>query len=230
MGDTGNALLAAIAIVAALFHRDKTGEGQSVSTSIVNAGLLHTSYAWIHADGTPAECGHVDKEQFGLSPFYRLYKCAEQVWIFIAAASHEHRDRLMNAVGAPEAPRNDEASLHQLLSGWCEDRSAKTCFDLLDKAGVPVEIVDESFCRTIFDDPEARAAKLVSQTQSGSVGRFEDSGLLVNIAPSECVIQRGPCMCGEHTREILSEYGYSDADIDSLAADKAILDNGAEET
>ena len=38
MGDTGNALLAAIAIAIALYHRDKTGEGQAVSTSIVNAG------------------------------------------------------------------------------------------------------------------------------------------------------------------------------------------------
>ena len=37
MGDTGNALLAAIAITAALYHRDRTGEAQAVSTSIVNA-------------------------------------------------------------------------------------------------------------------------------------------------------------------------------------------------
>ena len=45
MGDTGNALLAAIAITIALLHRDRMGVGQAVSTSIVNAGLLHTSYA-----------------------------------------------------------------------------------------------------------------------------------------------------------------------------------------
>jgi len=38
MGDTGNALLAATAITAALYHRDRTGEGQEVATAIVNAG------------------------------------------------------------------------------------------------------------------------------------------------------------------------------------------------
>ncbi|MDQ1520111.1 MAG: hypothetical protein QOI55_1184, partial [Actinomycetota bacterium] len=75
MGDTGNALLAAIAITAALYHREKTGEGQAVSTSIVNAQLLHTSYAWIHADGDPADWGHVDGGQHGLSAFYRMYLC-----------------------------------------------------------------------------------------------------------------------------------------------------------
>ena len=76
MGDTGNALLATIAIIAALYYRDRTGQAQAVSTSIVNAGILHTSYAWVHSDGREPDWGHVDGEQFGLSPYYRLYRCA----------------------------------------------------------------------------------------------------------------------------------------------------------
>ena len=68
MGDTGNALLAAIAITAALYHRDRTGQGQAVSTSIVNAGLLHTSYAWIHSDGREPDWGHVDGDQYRVVP------------------------------------------------------------------------------------------------------------------------------------------------------------------
>ena len=94
MGDTGNALLAAIAITAALFHRERTGQGQAVSTSIVNAGLLHTSYAWIHADGSEPDWGHVDGEQFGLSPYYRLYQCAVGGWIFLAAVTDEDQAKL----------------------------------------------------------------------------------------------------------------------------------------
>src|SRR6202011_1204135 len=70
MGDTGNALLSAIAIAAALYHRAETGEGRGVSTAIVNAGLLHTSYAWIREDGTEADWSHVHAGQFGLSPYY----------------------------------------------------------------------------------------------------------------------------------------------------------------
>src|SRR5205807_393803 len=102
MGDTGNALLAAIAITGALYHREKTGEGQAVSTSIVNAGLLHTSYAWIHADGTPADWGLVDGDQYGLSTFYRMYRCADDGWLFVAAIRSEQRDRLLGAVGDDE--------------------------------------------------------------------------------------------------------------------------------
>jgi crotonobetainyl-CoA:carnitine CoA-transferase CaiB-like acyl-CoA transferase len=223
MGDTGNALLAAIAIVAALYHREETGEGQEVSTSIVNAGLLHTSYAWIHADGEPADWGHVDADQYGLSPYYRLYRCSDDNWIFLAAVTADERARLSKVMG--ELPTDgDPDGPERYLTEQLGSATAAAWFARLDEGGVPVEVVDEEFCRTIFDDPEAKAAQLVAETWSGSVGRFEDPGLLVTMAPAACVIQRGPAMCGEHTREILLEQGYADAEVDALAADRAILD------
>jgi crotonobetainyl-CoA:carnitine CoA-transferase CaiB-like acyl-CoA transferase len=223
MGDTGNALLAAIAITSALYHRDRTGEGQEVGTSIVNAGLLHTSYAWIHADGSPGDWAHVDAGQFGLSPYYRLYECADGIWLFLAAVSGEERGRLFRAVGGfgGDVPEDEAAAL---LASRFSEKPAAEWFAALDEAAVPVEIVNEEFCRTIFDDPEARRLHLVSETWSGGVGRFEDPGLLVNLSPAQGVIQRGPCLCGEHSREILVEHGFSDAEVDVLAKEGAILD------
>ena len=223
MGDTGNALLAAIAIVTALYHRDKTGEGQAVSTSIVNAGLLHTSYAWIHSDGSEPDWGHVDGDQFGLSPYYRLYRCALGEWVFLAALTAEARAQLRALVpGAPVAV--DDESIATWLTAYFQSTEAREAFSSLDDGGVPVEVVDEQFCRNLFDDPEARRLNLVSETRSSSVGRFEDPGLLVNIAPAEAVIQRGPCACGEQTRELMFELGYSGAQIDAMVDSHAILD------
>ena len=66
-----------------------------------------------------------------------------------------------------------------------------------------------SFCRALFDDPEARRDQLIAETWAGGVGRFEDPGLLVNLSATPAVVQRGPCLCGEHTREILLEHGYT---------------------
>lgn len=228
MGDTGNALLAAIAIVAALYHRDKTGEGQEVSTSIVNAGLLHTSYAWIDADGAPADWGRVDGGQYGLSPYYRLYSGSDGNWIFLAAVSGEDRAALSTVVGELDRVAGNAEPEAERLASWFGGRTAVESFATLDEAGVPVEIVDEEFCRTIFDDPEAIASRLVSETWAGGVGRFEDPGLLVNLSPATCVIQRGPAMCGQHTREILLEHGYSDEEVDTLADEKAVLDAAVE--
>jgi crotonobetainyl-CoA:carnitine CoA-transferase CaiB-like acyl-CoA transferase len=228
MGDTGNALLAAIAIVGALYHRQKTGEGQEVSTSIVNAGLLHTSYAWIHADGTPAEWGHVDGGQFGLSPYYRLYQGSDQGWLFLAAVTPDERAKLGTVVSGLGGVTGDSEKEAALLTSEFGGRPVAEWFAQLDEAGVPVEVVDEDFCRTIFDDPEAKASQVIAETWSGSVGRFEDPGLLVNVWPATGVIQRGPSMCGEHTREILLECGYSNQEVDDLAADNGILDAALE--
>ena len=86
MGDTGNALCSRPSpSPLRSTTATRTGEGQAVSTSIVNAGLLHTSYAWIHADGRPGDWDHVDGDQYGLSPFYRMYQCADGLWVFLAA-------------------------------------------------------------------------------------------------------------------------------------------------
>jgi crotonobetainyl-CoA:carnitine CoA-transferase CaiB-like acyl-CoA transferase len=224
MGDTGNALLAAIAIVAALYHRERTGEGQAVSTSIVNAGLLHTSYAWVHADGTPGGWSHVDGQQYGHSAFYRLYRCEDAGWIFLAAVGADERAALSRVVPdlppLPEQPERPE----DVLAAFFATRSAHDCERLLTDGGVPVEVVDESFCRDIFDDPAARETDLIATTRAGNVGRFEDAGLLVNLSSTPSIVQRGPCLCGEHTRRLLRDLGHADEEIDKLVADGAVLD------
>ncbi|MFZ0666323.1 MAG: CoA transferase [Acidimicrobiales bacterium] len=229
MGDTGNALLAAIAIASALYHRDKTGVGQAVSTSIVNAGLLHTSYAWIHSDGTEPDWGHVDGDQFGLSPYYRLYACSGGEWIFLAAVTKEQRAKLRRIVPGSPSDESPEA-VAAWLNIYFGRTTAPQAFRALDSGGVPIEVVDEFFCRNLFDDPEAKRLNLVSETSSKSVGRFEDAGLLVNIDPAHGVIQRGPCACGEHTKDLLVWLGYSESEINDMVLSRSALDGREEQS
>ena len=176
---------------------------------------------WVHQDGSPAPWDHVDVGQYGLGPFYRMYRCAGDSWLFVAAVDPVARDRLGGVVGGFGDGSADPATV---LEDQFATRPAAEWFDLLDAEGVPAEIVNEEFCRTLFDDPAAVSSQLVAQTWSGSVGRFEDPGLLVETSPATGVIQRGPCMCGEHTREILLEVGYSPSEIDTMVEQKAALD------
>jgi crotonobetainyl-CoA:carnitine CoA-transferase CaiB-like acyl-CoA transferase len=234
MGDTGNAFLATIAVLHALHHRDRTGEGQDVSTSIVNAGLLNTSYAWVHADGSPGAWSHVDAGQHGLSALYRLYEAADG-WIFVAAVTDPSWPALCGALGHPEwaddarfataeSRRAHDGQLATLVEAVVRARPAGEWFAALDGAGVPVEVVDETYCQRVFDDPELHARGWVSSTRAGGVGRFEDPGVLVDLSETPGSVVRGPCLCGEHTRELLRELGHTDADVDVLAADRVVLD------
>ena len=222
MGDTGNALLSAIAISMALYHRERTGAGQSVSTSIVNACLLNTSYAWIHADGTPGTWDHVDREQFGLHARYRMYATADG-WIMLAALSEAHWAIAQRLIGHDLSDADDIASATALTQWFCT-RSSRDAFELLDRAAVPVEIVDENFCRTMFDDPAMIATGLIAKTTAPGIGSFEDPGLLIGFSQTAGVIRRGPCRCGQHTAEILRELGCSDVEIDDLVESSVVLD------
>ena len=222
MGDTGNALLSAIAISMALYHRERTGAGQSVSTSIVNACLLNTSYAWIHADGTAGTWDHVDRDQFGLHARYRMYATADG-WIMLAALSDTHWAGVQRLIGH-DLSAADDAAIGSVLTQWFCTRSSREAFELLDGATVPVEIVDENFCRTMFDDPTMIAAGLIAKTTATGIGSFEDPGLLIGFSQTAGVIRRGPCRCGQHTAEVLRDLGCSDDEIRALVETNVVLD------
>ena len=111
LGDTGNGFLSAIAVIQALYHRDRTGDGQFVDTSILNACLLNTSYASLDPDGHGAPRPHLDRSQLGLSPLYRLYD--DRRWL--ALPRRRHRRALgPPGEGAPgPAPRHRPALRHR---------------------------------------------------------------------------------------------------------------------
>jgi crotonobetainyl-CoA:carnitine CoA-transferase CaiB-like acyl-CoA transferase len=227
MGDTGNALLAAIAITSALYHRERTGHGQAVSTSIVNAQLLLASHTWIHADGRQGTPDLLDKDQYGLSPFYRLYECADERWLCLAAVKAEHRIALAGLLRVDPGTFEQAEKATAFLEAHFRERPSAFWGKALDESEVPAELVNEQFCREIFDDAEARALELVSETRVGGVGRFEDLGLFVQFSATPGIVRRGPCLCGEHTREIMLEHGYTGGDVDALVADRAALDAGS---
>ena len=94
LGDTGNGFLSAIAMVQALYHRDRTGEGQFVDTSIMYAQLLNASIAWSLADGSRhGDRPSLDAMQLGHHATYRLYETADG-WLCVAATTDEQRSAL----------------------------------------------------------------------------------------------------------------------------------------
>jgi len=65
---------------------------------------------------------------------------------------------------------------------------------------------------------------LIARTSATGIGSFEDPGLLIGFSATPGVIQRGPCRCGQHTAEILTELGYTNAELADLIEHKVVLD------
>ncbi len=213
MGDTGNGFLSAVAVIQALYHRDRTGEGQMVDTSIVNAGLLNTSYAIARPDGSGFERPRIDGQQFGFSAAHRIYQTA-QGWICIVCASEEHTRALLEATGAQANAESLEAAF--------KTRDAQTWFEQLDAAGVPVEIVSEDFSLKVHDDPEMQARDWVVSMDHPHVGKLDQVGLCVNLSETPGAVQGRPVIVGEHTQEMLTAMGYSEEDINTMEEQFAV--------
>lgn len=222
-GDMGNGFLSAVAICQALYHREKTGEGQFCDTSIVNACLLNTSYAVAFADGRGIERPHVDGQNFGYNALCRLYE-TKQGWLCLVVAFDAEWQRLCQALpeaglgadarfaGAPARTRNDAALAERLAQTFAQ-RSAAEWFELLDQAGVPCEICADDFGLKLHDDAELRERGWVASYPHPVVGRLEQIGMLFDFSATPNRVTRPPLMVGQHTRELMKSLGYSDADV-----------------
>ncbi len=220
MGDTGNGYLSAVAVMQALYHRDKTGEGQFVDTSIVNAGLLNTSYAVARPDGTGFDRPHLDGEQYGFDAGHRLYETAEG-WICVVCASDDNV-RALAATAGVDVDLTDDAALAAALTEAFKAKSAADWFAALDAAGVPVEIVSETFGRGIHDDPEMQKRGWVVSYQHPHVGKLDQVGMNFDLSETPGKPGERPLIVGEHTKEILASMGYTEEQMNEMEEQFAI--------
>jgi crotonobetainyl-CoA:carnitine CoA-transferase CaiB-like acyl-CoA transferase len=235
LGDTGNGFLAASGIIQALYHREKTGEGQMVDTSIVNAHMLNVSYAIARPDGTPLPRAHTDGLQTGFNALNRLYQCGDGSWICLAVITAAHWARLRElpsfadaleqpAFASPEGRQQADRELTEILTELFAGSPGAHWQQVLDAAAVPAEICSSDFAQNMHDDPEMIERKLVTSYQHPVVGKLDQIGLLFNLSETPGVIQGPPLMVGQHTRAILEELGYNSAQIDTLCEEKCVLE------
>ncbi len=220
-GDTGNGLLSAIGMMNALRHRMRTGEGQFLRTSIVNAQLLNASHIMARPDGTGLERWQLDGMQTHFTALYGIYPCAEG-WLALAVLKDDHWRRLVGVLPGIAELREDDAALRSLLETTFAARPAAEWFASLDAAGVPCEVSDPRFGQRFHDDPEIEAMGLTARFDHPIVGRFDQVGLSYQFSDTPASIPCGPVVLGRESAEVLGELGYSRAEIDALAADKVV--------
>lgn len=210
LGDTGNGFLTAIGICNALMMREKTGKGQFVDTSIINACLLNTSYAIARPDGSPVAREQIDPMQLGYGDYYRLYRCADEGWVQIAAITEAHKQALDGFAGADK----ETAFL---------SKASKEILADLEKAGVPAALSDAEISRQIFDNQNYAKRNWTVSYDVAEVGKLEQIGHSYALSDTPLTIQSPPLIVGDHTKTILEALGYSEEDILAMANETAIL-------
>ncbi|SNS27322.1 Crotonobetainyl-CoA:carnitine CoA-transferase CaiB [Sphingomonas laterariae] len=208
LGDTGNGFLSAVGILNALKDRERTGKGQFVDTSIINACLLNTSYAIAKPDGAAIPRPRLDKDQTGFSGHYRLYQ-AQDGWVQVAAVSDAEKAAFDRLAG-------DDAA------GFFAGRTAALALMALAEAGVPGELSDDRYSLGLFDNALFKQRNWTTEYHDPAVGKLEQVGLTYELSGTPGVIQGPPLIVGKDTAAILHGLGYDEAGIDALAGEGAI--------
>ena len=238
LGDTGNGFLWAAAVVQALYHRDRTGQGQKVDTAIINAHLLNASMAWVSADeGTASRAARpgLDAMALGWNALYRLYEGADG-WVCIAAQAPGDWERLCGAVGSPELSsdpkfateedrREHDSELAQALENVFKNRPVKELRNVLDQNGVACEISSPDFILDFFNDPTNVDKQRLTTFNDPLGGKTTSIGRLIDFSETPGKIWGPPLVVGDHTREILNEVGFSEDAITAFYERRIVRDS-----
>jgi formyl-CoA transferase len=213
VGDLGAGMFCATAILAACIHRDRTGRGQYVETSLYEAvlamGVWESTEYW--ATGrVPQRLGSANR----MSAPYQVLATRDG-YLTIGANNERLWQRLCEGLGRPElvddprfvnnADRMDRrAELAATLEATLRTRDTDEWVSDLLSAGVPCgPILD--YGQILDGDPHAAARGMVQQVEHPVAGTVRILGSPMKLRDTPVTIRRPPPLLGEHTAEVLAE-------------------------
>ena len=230
MADITAGILGAMGVLAAYIQRAKTGQGQRVDTSLFEAGIVHTYWqsAIAMASGTaPGPMGSAHP----LNAPYEAFKTTDG-WITLGAANQANWLKLLDLITAPELgedPRftnnhgriTHRIELAKALAPIIRTRTSADWLSRLEAAGVPAgPVLDVA---EMHRDPQTLAREMVTKAPHTKLGPVKTIGAPVKFSATPGGVTRGAPLLGEHTREVLAEYGYCDDEIDALICDGVVI-------
>jgi CoA:oxalate CoA-transferase len=219
--DRTTALHATIGALAALRHRDRTGEGQTIDCCLLDSALTMVEIPSIYYLDTGEEGGE------GGRPPYR----AKDGWVVISAVGYEMVEKLMRIIGPGRDPagsstepmnssvgRGDER--RRLLESWCSKRSVTDILETLQSSGVPVAPVRN--IPEVTRDAHMWQREMLAKQPDALAGEIHVPGLAVKMSATPGRIGPVPTP-GQHTDEILTSLLNYDAErLQSLRSAKVI--------
>lgn len=213
----------AFGLCAALVRRERTGRGEIVETSLTNGliGMMGYLAAEYFATGRIPERTGNDHPM--LYP-YGLFKASDGE-VAIAPSNDAMVERLLRALDRLDLladerfATNRQRMIHREALRDCLDavigqRSVAEWIDHLNRAGVPCGRVHD--LRETFDDPQVRAQQMRLELDQGAHGRIPTTGFPVKMSEAPAAVYRHVPGLGEHTREILTQLGVGEAEIQVL--------------
>ena len=219
------AALLSNAVVAALYHREKTGQGQSISVSLLGAAIAMQATRFVWADGEPANVSR-DMRSGGITG---IHPCADGTSLYLSANTPHFWQALCKKTDLPDMAVNPDYDTVRKRARQAEEilprlRSALQQHTALEWEDIFGEEVPCGAVRPIedmFDHPQVLAQGLVAHLQHPAVSYRAQSNAFTFHSVSNPAPLAAPAK-GQHTDEILAEHGYSPAEISALRSAGAV--------
>jgi crotonobetainyl-CoA:carnitine CoA-transferase CaiB-like acyl-CoA transferase len=221
--DLGAGLFALAGILAALFHRTRTGLGQYIDTSLLEAGVALSVWEateYFSGRGIPQPTGSAHR----LSAPYQAIRCSDG-YITLGAANDRLFVRLCGLLGHPEWTQRPEfasdagrvanrTTLAELIEGITSESPRRHWLDLFDANDIPCGPINDY--EQMTHDPQVVARRMVLETEHPALGRLRTLGSPLKMSGTPPEPGRRAPLLGEHTTDVLLQAGYTEAEIAEL--------------
>jgi len=233
MADRIVGLNATHAILAALLHRDRSGEGQSIEIP-----MFETVAQFVLGDHM---AGRSFEPPIGppgysrlLSPDRRPYQTSDG-YLCALVYTDKQWTAFFRAIGQENEGQRDprlssitsRTSNYDYVYGWFSDvmktRTTAEWMQLFEEADIPHAPLHD--LDSLIDDPHLAAVGLIQSVEHPTEGRLRVAGPAATWSKTPPSIRQYPPGLGEHGSEILREAGFSDSDIEALVAEGALIES-----
>tara|TARA_B100001057_G_scaffold13791_1_gene13089 strand:+ start:88 stop:1281 length:1194 start_codon:yes stop_codon:yes gene_type:complete len=223
-------LLASSGILAALVHREKTGEGQKVDTSLFEAGIVHTYWQSAIAGATGQSPGPLGSAHPLTAP-YQAFKTKDK-WITVGASNQNTWLMLLNAINRQDLQEDEKFSsnlnrkenineLVNILNSELIKKTSDEWLKIFDNNGLPCGPINS--ITEMFEDPQTIHREMLIEVDNKKAGKSKAIGMPIKFSKSKTEKSKGAPNLGEHTKEVMLNFGYKHEEIEDFYNRKVIL-------
>jgi formyl-CoA transferase len=213
------ASMLAYGVSSALFNRERTGKGQSIGVSLLRSALTMQSARFIWAEDEPREVER-DMRSGGITGIHPTKNGS----LYISANTPHFWKDLCELTGMSDLAddqrydtvRKRAAAAGEIVPKLHEALQARTALEWEELFGERVPCAAVRAIEDMFDHPQVLAEQMVTTLEHPLVGRYKGMGKPIKFSDTPGPASFPAPVIGQHSEEILSQYGYPQQEIDRL--------------